>query len=390
MRPVTVQPASILAREPHQKLRFNLQELSGSLGDLGTFLPLTAAVSITCGMDFGLILVFAGILHVLSGLAFRQPVPVQPMKAIAAVAITEGLLPGQIAAAGMLMGGLMVALALSGAVDAVVRYVPRAVVRGIQAGIGAKLAFTGAQWVWDLPVTGWDSAVVALAAGAALLWPWTGRAPVLLLVFLGGFALLLIEQPGLAEEVGFQPPHPMLVWPYPRDWWVGFTAGAVPQLPLTLLNSVVAVCALSEDLYPGRGLQPRRVAASVGLMNVLTVPLGGLPLCHGAGGLAGQYRFGARSGGSVVMLGAVKVVAGLLFGAALLPLLQAYPRSILAVMLVFAGLTLARPARDSLRGWPLAVVVFTVAGILAFDTAIGTLAGCAAAALGRWRMRGRS
>ncbi len=389
MRLPLVQPAAACGTEPAVRPRFTLGEFSGSLGDLGTFLPLTVAVSITCGMDFGLILVFAGLLHILSGLAFRQPIPVQPMKAIAAVAITEGLLPGQIAAAGMMMGLFMVVLALCGAVEAAVRRVPAAVVRGIQAGVGAKLAVEGLVWLWGLPLVGWDSLAVAAAVAAALLWPRLARLPVLLAAFLGGFATLLLAQPGLVADLRFTSPQPGLVWPAAQDWWVGLARGAIPQLPLTLLNSVVAVCALSADLYPRQKLAPRRVAASVGLMNLLTVPFGGLPVCHGAGGLAAQHRFGARTGGSVIMLGGMKIAAGLLFGAALLPLLAAYPRSILAVMLVFAGLMLARPARDSLRGWPLAVVAVTVAGIFLLGTTAGTIAGCAVAGAGSCRQRRR-
>jgi MFS superfamily sulfate permease-like transporter len=122
---------------------------------------------------------------------------------------------------------------------------------------------------------------------------------------------------------------------------------------------------------------PRRVATSVGLMDLIAVPFGGMPMCHGSGGLAAQHRFGARTGGSVMMLGIMKVAAGLLFGAGLLPLLQAYPRSILAIMLLFAGFTLARPARDSLHGWSLSIVVVTVAGIVLGNTAIGTVCGFA-------------
>ena len=389
MQPLATYPVASASHPPRERLRFNLQELSGSLGDLGTFLPLTVAVSVTCGMNFGLILVFAGILHILSGVAFRQPVPVQPMKAIAAVAIAEGLLPGQIAAAGVLMGILMVALALTGAVDAAVRYVPRPVVRGIQAGVGAKLAMKGGEWLWGVPLVGWDSLLVGLIVTAALLWPRLRRTPVLLVAFLMGFVLLMGQRPDLLGGSRLTPPVPVPVWPSLHDWWTGWISGAVPQLPLTLLNSVVAVCALSGDLFPGRGLEPRRVAASVGLMNLLTVPFGGLPVCHGAGGLAAQYRFGARTGGSVILLGAMKVGAGLLLGSALLPLLQAYPRSILAVMLIFAGFTLARPAQDSFRGMPLLVMAVTAGGILLFNTFVGVLIGCLVAAVAAVRQWGR-
>jgi len=373
-------------------LHFNAQELAGSLGDLGTFLPLATALAVVCGLDIGLILLFAGIMHIASGWLFRQPIPVQPMKAIAAVAIAEGLLPGEIAAAGIIMGILVLAISLTGIVDAIAHYIPLPVVRGIQAGVGLKLALKGTAWVtglnltaWQwghpLPLWGYDSLLVAAGAVGLAAWPTLRHWPVMLIIFSGGLALAGIGNPSAFQDLQLQPPTSTLALPGTSAWLTGLWQGALPQLPLTLLNSVVAVCALSADLYPGRGLQPRRVATSVGLMNLVAVPLGGMPMCHGSGGLAAQHRFGARTGGSVIMLGAMKILAGLLLGAGLLPLFKVYPRAVLAVMLVFAGFTLARPARASRKGWSLVITITTVAGILAGNTAIGTLCGLIALGL---------
>ncbi len=375
-------------RSDDTPIRFNWAELSGSLGDLGTFLPLALALSVTCGLDLGLIFIFAGLMHIMSGWLFRQPVPVQPMKAIAAVAIAEGLMPGEIAAAGMLMGVLMLALALSGGVDAAVKRVPRPLVRGIQAGVGLKLALTGVAWItgvnlvkWriagGLPWWGADSVGIALGAAVLLLWPRLRRIPMLLVIFAAGFVLIAWAKPGAWGDLHLQWPAFHVLAPSGDQWMAGLWRGALPQLPLTLLNSVVAVCALSADYFPGRGLAPRRVAASVGLMNLLAVPFGGMPMCHGSGGLAAQHRFGARTGGSVIMLGTFKIIAGLVFGAGLVGVLKLYPLSILAVMLILAGIALMKPARDSLHGRALAVVVTTAIVIVMFNTAIGVLAGAA-------------
>jgi MFS superfamily sulfate permease-like transporter len=380
-------------------LRFDWHELAGSLGDLGTFLPLATALAVVAGLDLGVIFIFAGIMHIASGWLFRQPVPVQPMKAIAAVAIAEGLGAHELAAAGILTGALVLTLALCGVVDLVTRYVPKAVVRGIQAGIGGKLALkaiawlTGVNvinWTWDdaLPWLGWDSLLVATLAIALLLWPRARRWPMLLVIFVTGLGLAALSAPAALSQVRHQPPAFDLVTPNVEAWWTGLWRGALPQLPLTLLNSVVAVCALSGDLFPGRALPPRRVAISVGMMNVLAVPFGGMPMCHGSGGLAGQYRFGARTGGSVIMLGAMKIGAGLVLGAGLIGLLQAYPRSILAVMLLFAGLALAKPARDSLHGMAGGTVLVTLIGIVAANTAVGCVAGLIV--FGGWTVIGRT
>ena len=111
-------------------------------------------------------------------------------------------------------------------------------------------------------------------------------------------------------------------------------------------------------------------------MNLLCVPLGGIPMCHGAGGLAAQHRFGARTGGSVILLGTLKITIGFLFGGALLGLLQSYPMAILGPMLIFAGVELARSSKD-VFGEPkgLSVALITAIFILGVNTLAGFFAG---------------
>lgn len=67
-----------------------------------------------------------------------------------------------------------------------------------------------------------------------------------------------------------------------------------------------------------------------------------MPVCHGSGGLAGQYRFGARSGASIIVLGSVKLLLGLFAGEAVVPLLAKFPKSLLGVMVLAAGVELAK------------------------------------------------
>ncbi len=372
--------------------QFTWAELSGSLGDLGTFLPLVLAMSFVCHFDLGIVLICAGLMNLWTGWRFRQPIPVQPMKAIAAVAITQGMRSGEVAAAGLILGAVMIGLAASNTIRWACRWVPKAVVRGIQLGIGMKLILKAIQWVFGgvswaaggsgaagLPWLGWDSVLVGAIAAAVLSLSFLRRLPVLLPVFLAGFVLIYVRTPEVYGSVRLTLPHLQQVWPSGPDWLAGLLQGAIPQIPLTLLNSVIAVCALSSDYFPGRGVSPRRIAASVGIMNLLCVPLGGIPMCHGAGGLAAQYRFGARTGGSTVMLGVLNITLGLAFGCALLGVLSAYPRSILATMLMFGGGTLAWAAKDSLRGWDAVILLPTAATIVAYDTTVGFLAGLALA-----------
>jgi len=363
-------------------MRFDLREFSGSLGDLGTFIPLTVAMITVSGLDAGTVLVFAGLFNILSGVAFRQPIPVQPMKAIAAVAIAEGLAPGEIAASGFAAGLVILILGLSGLVSWAERVVPRPVVRGIQLGVGVKLAWKGVAMVAPLAWTALDGRITAIIAGAiVLIASRTQRFPTALVIFTAGLVLLFIEAPSVLTGVSYGWSGPSLVLPDLAAWKTGFLMGTLPQLPLTLLNSVIAVCALSEDLYPGRGIKTKPMAVSVGLMNVGACLFGAMPACHGSGGLAGQHRFGARTGGSVVMLGGVKVILGVAAGTAALTVLAAYPAAILGVLLIFAGVELAKPARECKERSAFFIALATAAGIILVDTLVGFLAGLLAAGL---------
>ena len=372
----------IWPRDRQPAMRFDLPELSGGLGDLGTFVPLTASLIIVCGMEGGSVLFFAGLANVLVGLAFNQPIPVQPMKAIAAVAIAEGLAPGEIAAAGFLSGAILLALVLTGLVTVAERWIPRPVVRGIQLGVGLKLAAKGVTMAlaggwWEL-----DGCVLALAA--ALLVLATARSPRFpsaLILLVAGIVLIPIERLDVLAEASLGWAGPVWIWPGLEQWQLGLTRLAVPQLPLTLLNSVIAVCALSGDLFPGRGVRTRPMAISVAVMNLGTCLFGAVPSCHGSGGLAGQHRFGARTGGSMVVLGLSKMGLGILFGSAVGVVLAAFPISLLGVLLAFAGLELALPAREASDRNAFFVVAATAGGILAVNAAVGFLLGLGAALL---------
>lgn len=369
-------PVSI--RNNLREMRFGLSELSGALGDLGTFIPLAAAISIVNGMDIGAILLFAGLFNVITGVLFGLPIPVQPMKAIAAVVIAEGLAPSETAAAGLLAGAIVFILGATKLTEKLEMVVPRAVVRGIQLGVGAKLFMKGIDFVSATPILGTDSIVVAavLVAIVAVGLKYS-KLPTALLLFCTGLILILVTQPQALEQLSISLVSIQIITPTSTDWLNGLIYGAIPQIPLTLLNSVIAVCILSGDLFPGRKIPTSRMAMSVGAMNLIGCWFGGMPACHGSGGLAGQYRFGARTGGSVVMLGLGKMVIGLFFGVSAMWILGAYPLSILGVLLLFAGIELAKPARDQRTVPAIAVVIATAAGIVLFNTMTGFVAGVA-------------
>ena len=352
----------------NDRLRFDLRELSGGLGDLGTFLPVTVSLCLVCELNLAAVLIWAGLLNAATGWLFRQPIPVQPMKAVAALAVAGGLGAGAVRAAGLGVGLTVLVLGVTGLADRLGRVFPAAVVRGLQLGVGAALAIRGAEWLVEDPAGLW----LAVPAGAAaLLAPLAPRVPLLAGVVAAGLVLG-------AMAGGEVAPLPAFVsMPTAEEWKAGLLELGPAQLPLTLLNSVVAVCVLSGDYFPGRGVRPGRMAASVGAMNLVAVPLGGMPVCHGAGGLAAQYHFGARTGGAVVLLGGLKVLAGVTLLFAPAAAVTGFPRPILAVLLLAGGWRLAAAAGKTVGAGPVAVCVATGGGVAFAGTLWGVGGGVA-------------
>ncbi|KAI1502567.1 hypothetical protein F5X99DRAFT_152607 [Biscogniauxia marginata] len=335
-----------------------LAEISGALGDLGTLLPLMITLAVNGSISLSSTLVFSGLFNILTGIVFGIPLPVQPMKAIAAAAIASHSSEAETVAAGSVTAAVVLILSVTGLLRRVTHVIPIPVIKGIQLGAGLSLVISaGTTLLQPLARTGlslpFDNLLWALAAFVLLvLTQRSARFPYALLVFLAGLGLalasVLVTNPGTLP--GFRPWRPRAALP---DWSPDAISMGVAQLPLTTLNSVIAASALAADLLPA--LPAPSVAAlgtSVALMNLLGCWFGAMPVCHGAGGLAAQYRFGARSGASVALLGAAKVLLGALCGESLLDLLAAFPRGLLGVMVLAAGLELARVGQSLNYGAP--------------------------------------
>ncbi|KAI0515908.1 hypothetical protein KFK09_008578 [Dendrobium nobile] len=341
-------------------------ELSGAVGDLGTYIPIVLALSLVNGLDLGTTLIFTALYNAITGLLFGIPMPVQPMKSIAAVAISPSshLSIPQIMAAGLCTASTLLILGATGLMSLFYRLLPLPVVRGVQLSQGLSFAFSAVSYIrysQDLPsgktsgprpFLGPDGLLLALSALLfILLSSGTGNerrrlVPSALIVFLVGFILCFIRDASVLRHLKFGPAPLRVITITREDWKVGFFRGAIPQIPLSILNSVIAVCKLSGDLFPDQEVSAAAVSVSVGLMNWVGCWFGAMPVCHGAGGLAGQYRFGGRSGLSVMFLAAGKMVLGLVFGNSFVMILKQFPVGLLGVLLVFSGVELAMASRD--------------------------------------------
>lgn len=363
-----------------KSLRFNMMEISGSLGDLGTFIPLLVGMVSVNGLNIGSSLFFAGLFNILSGIAFGIPMAVQPMKAIATVAISEGLSVNEIYTAGIVTGLIIFIFGITRLIEVFNRVIPLSVIRGLQLGIGLNLMIKGISMVQGTGhFFGYDSVFVGLVAGIlVLLFFFSKRVPGALVIFILGLIVLFLESPTVFKNLNFGVYLPGLIDLGWKDFVNGTLKAAIPQVPLTTLNSVIAVCALSWDLFPKKGAGTREVSISVGLMNLIGCWFGAMPMCHGAGGLAGQYRFGARTGGSVVFLGAVKLLLGVFLGGAAFAVLTSYPMSVLGVLLIFSGIELALVAKDIKTRTDYFIMIITTAAIIALSSvAAGFVVGLA-------------
>ncbi|KAL4880997.1 hypothetical protein BJY04DRAFT_189680 [Aspergillus karnatakaensis] len=328
--------------------RSYVSEIAGSLGDLGTFLPIALALAANNTISLASTLIFSGLFNILTGLFFGIPLPVQPMKAIAAVAIARSFSPGSIAAAGIFVAAVLFVGSVTGLLQWFTRVIPIPVVKGIQVGAGLSLVMAACTTLHDL---GWihpswaDNRLWAIGVFAALLLTnsTSKRLPYALVVFIVGLVLAVVRSALASNLPSFSIWHPHVVVPVGHQWTRGAIDAGLGQLPLTTLNSVVAVVHLAADLLPSVPTPSvTAIGLSVSFMNLIGCWFGAMPVCHGSGGLAAQYRFGARSGASIIFLGVIKLILGLLFGESLVDLLHRFPKALLAVMVIAAGLELVR------------------------------------------------
>ncbi|MFH1652200.1 MAG: putative sulfate/molybdate transporter [Chloroflexota bacterium] len=369
--------------------RFNLQELGGALGDTGTLLPLMVALIVINRLNATWVLVTVGLFYIISGLYYRLPIPVQPLKAVAAIAIAYGLSSSVIGAAGIMMGVILLFLSMTNLIAVVVRLFPRAVVRGVQLSIGlvllrrgVELALSRQMFVSGSPrilgLEHWPVGVMlALMALAVFIlfkfMPLRNRGqfpPSLALLTFGlGTGIIFNTFPGFGK-IGPAPPE--ITLPAAADFWLALTVLVIPQLPLTLGNAVVGTWDTARTYFGERAAKvtPRALTASMGLSNLAVGMLGAMPMCHGSGGLTAHYRLGARTGGAALMIGGLLLLLGVLLGHAALPLLSIIPLAVLGTLLAIVGVYHALLIRD-LKGFG----NLAVAGVVGIVTiALGNLA----------------
>ncbi|QRV13907.1 putative sulfate/molybdate transporter [Haloterrigena salifodinae] len=318
-------------------LEFSTSELTGALGDSVTVLPLLVALAATTSVSLPHVLVGFGVFQIVWGLYYGLPLSVEPMKALIGLAIVGTLTYAELAAAGLLAGGILLAVGKLGLVGRLQRVVGEPVIRGVQFAVALLLLEAAADLsAGNLPVAIGGLAVVGLLA-------LVGYRQASVLVVLGLGALAAVATTGLPT-----PQVPALAV-FPAGGPTLSSAaleGTVAQLGMTVGNAAIATALLCGDLYD-RDISPDTLSTSMGVTCLTAIPLGGVPMCHGSGGLAGKYAFGARTGGANVLLGVGYLALALVATGALL---AAFPLAVLGVLLVVVSLELARAAFEPVSG----------------------------------------
>ena len=362
-------------------MRFDRRELAGAVADLGVFIPIAVTLIVANGLSATAVLLPAGLLYVAVAFAYRLPIPVQPLKAFGAIAIAKGLGSDEIAAGALLMGVIFLVLGRTGLLDLAARAFPRALIRGVQLTVG--LLFLKIAWglVTNPPAAFSEHALTARVALPlallVLILAIVLRRASITLVLVGLAAIVMLALAGGKIELG---PSALALPSFDAATFAtAFAVLVVPQVPLSFANSCLATADAARTYFGERAkaVRPGRLATTFGAADVFAGLLGGMPVCHGAGGLSAHYAFGARTGGAPLAMGSVFLALGVGAGAGLAALLSAFPLPILAGLLATAGLIHIGLLRDlrGARAWLMALVVGVVGFQvdLAFALGLGLL-----------------
>jgi len=355
---------------------YDHRELAGAFGDLGTLIPFVVGYIAVMKIDpLGILFMF-GLSELAVGLFYKTPIPVQPMKAIGGVAIASGgaMSPGVICGAGVFTGLAWFLLGATRTVDLATKVAAKPIIRGIVLGLGLLFMTEGIRMML---VTPWLGAVGLVITFVLLTYP---RFPAMFaLLILGALAMYLLDPVHAQAILAARPSFRMPEFTFARMSWGDFVVGsvvlAIPQIPLTIGNAVIAIRAENNELFPDRPVTDRMMAISQGVMNLVSAPFGGIPLCHGAGGMAGHVRFGARTGGSLVMLGAIMMTLALFFSHSVGLLFEVFPKAVLGVILFFAGAELAITTKDVGSKKEDVYVMLVVAGFAMWNMGAAFLVG---------------
>lgn len=362
-------------------IKINRQEFSGAFGDMGTNFPLLVAMIIAAGLHTPSVFIVFGAMQIFTGVVYKMPMPVQPLKAMATLVITQKIAGNVLMGAGLAIGVVMLILSLTGILDKLTKFIPKAVIRGIQMGLGISLCLLSFKEY--IPAEGGIGYGLALVAFLVVILLMDNKKyPISLLIIGIGFIYALffsIDLNTIFHSVGVN--IPKFNVPSYDSVAKGFVLLALPQIPLSLGNSILATKQAASDFFPERkDVTVRKIGITYSIMNLAVPFFSGVPCCHGSGGMVGHYAFGGRTGGSVIIYGSVFILLGVFFGNNLETIIKVFPLPILGIILLFEGVSLILLMKDVVedkKGFVISILVGVVAFGLPYGFVISMVIGTA-------------
>ena len=239
----------------------------------------------------------------------------------------------------------MLTLTLTGLVSWLNRVIPKTVVRGIQLGLGLQLCLLSVKdYIPADKTTGYIFAFIAFIIGLILIG--NRKYPPAIFILLLGVIYMFFFHFNIIPDLRFSVPRIII----PHLTWQSIISGliilAIPQIPLSLGNSIFATHQIAHDLFPEKKVTVKKIALTYSFMNLISPLLGGIPVCHGSGGIAGHYTFGGRTGGSTLIYGLFYLILGLLFRGNSVETLMIFPKPILGIILLFEGFAMILLVKD--------------------------------------------
>lgn len=296
-------------------------ELVGAFGDLPLLLPLLSGLVVVCHLDAVSVFTLIGLAYLGCGLYYRIPLPIQPLKAVAAIAIAQRLNPEVIFAGGLLMGVFFLTLSFSPSLLTFLSKIfPQPVILGIQLSLGLLLFRVASELLFAPPVF---------------------------------FTSVVLPQ----NRMYFN----LFSFPNLADFGKAAWLLVIPQIPLSVGNSLFATVDAAEFYFGKRAKKVtlKHLSFDLGIINILSGLLGGAPVCHGSNGLTAHYRFGARSGQATIFLGLLLLLLVFIFRNGINTLFRLVPLALFGVLLFYVGFQHALLAKRSDGGKGFLVVLTT-------------------------------
>ncbi len=345
-------------------------DISGAFGDIGVLLPLAIALIARNGFNPTVLFLMAGLFYIGSAWYFDITMPVQPLKAMSAIAIASGLSYTVINAGGILLGVILLLISMTGLSVWLGNLFPVSVVRGIQLGLGLILIKA------SLNLIGTDPLIASLAGFILILSIFVVKSvPALIPLLIIAIGMVLKNSGGLVTG-----PVPFSAeLPGQDSWWTAFNLLVLPQIALTFGNAIVATESAGNILYGERAekLNLKNIPMSMAIANIVSGITGGAPMCHGSGGLTAHHKFGASSNRSGYIIGGTLIALALLFGNSILSIVTAFPKGILGILLCYVGIQHSFFVKDILSDRMSVFIALTVAvtGFVINNLTIGFLTG---------------